>query len=85
MAKLKIKEVLKENGMTQVDLAERLDMHPVSLNYIINGSNQQIETLEKIAKAIGVDFLDLFEDERKKESSQIICPNCNHPIKVKVE
>ena len=56
---LRIKEVVKENGLTIEDLAKHLKMNRVSLSRIING-NPTVETLSKIATALGVGIEDLF-------------------------
>lgn len=56
---LRIKDVLKEQGKTQIELSKALNVTPVGLNKIING-NPTVETLEKIADALEVDVRDLF-------------------------
>lgn len=63
---LRIKEVLKEQGKTQIDLSKALEVTPVGLNKLING-NPTVETLEKIADALDVDVRDLFNSTKTKE------------------
>ncbi len=55
----RIAEILKEKGMTQTDLAERIGISRVGLSKAING-NTTITTLRKIASALGVEITELF-------------------------
>lgn len=55
---LRIKEVLKEKGITLKDLAAMLGITNVALSRIVNG-NTTIETLRKIAEALDVDIREL--------------------------
>lgn len=55
---LRIKEVLKEKGITLKDLAAMLGITNVALSRIVNG-NTTIETLRKIAEALDVDVREL--------------------------
>lgn len=57
--KLSVKEVCKEKGFTIQDLADKMEMKRESLSRAING-NPTLETLEKIANALGVDITELF-------------------------
>lgn len=56
---LRIKELCKEKGITQKDLAEKSGFSRVGLAKAISG-NPTIGTLQKVADALGVDFLELF-------------------------
>lgn len=49
----RIKEVLKEQGITQKELASKIGMSEVGLSKAINGS-ASMETITKVAEAIGV-------------------------------
>ena len=55
---LRIKELLKEKGITLKDLAAMLGITNVALSRIVNG-NTTIETLRKIAEALDVDVREL--------------------------
>lgn len=57
---LRIKEVLKEKGITLKDLAIMLGITNVALSRIVNG-NTTIETLRKIAYVLDVDVRGLIE------------------------
>ncbi|MFA7448735.1 MAG: helix-turn-helix transcriptional regulator [Weeksellaceae bacterium] len=65
---LRIKEILKEKGVTQIELAEKIGITQVGLNRMING-NPTAETLLKIAQALDIDIRELFvptkEDDKK--------------------
>lgn len=56
---LRIKEIIKEKGMTVNSLAEKMGINRVGLSNHING-NPSVEVLEKIANALEVDITDLF-------------------------
>lgn len=56
---MRIKDVCKEKGITVSQLAEKMGIKQESLSRAING-NPTLETLEKIANALGVDISELF-------------------------
>lgn len=60
--KLRIKEILKEKGVSIKDLAEKLSITSATLSKSING-NPTVETLNKIADALDVSIVELFEPE----------------------
>lgn len=64
---LKVKEVIKAKGLTMQQVAETLGVTRDTLTRNING-NPTIETLSKIADALGVAVTDLFE----KSSDEVI-------------
>lgn len=61
LPKLRIKEILKEKGISQIELAEKMGK---SKQYISNiftgGKGMSIATLVEIAKILDVEFRDLF-------------------------
>lgn len=62
---LRIKEVIKEQGLTVQILAERMGINRVGLSNHING-NPSVAVLEKIATALDVPIQELFEKEDSK-------------------
>lgn len=53
--KLEIKQILKQKGVTQVELAKRLNMSKIGVNLIVNNKNTpSIDTLERIAEILDV-------------------------------
>lgn len=74
---LRIKEILKEKGMTQKDLAARMGVAEMSVSKSINGA-PTLTTLEKIASALGVEVAELFAPSR----NVIRCPHCGALLEV---
>lgn len=58
---LRIKEICKNKGLTLGELADKMSIKRESLSRAINGK-PNLDTLEKIAGALGVKITDLFED-----------------------
>ena len=77
----RINVILREKGMTQTELSEKIGISRVGLSKAING-NTTITTLRKIASALGVPIADLFD---KPATGTITCPNCNTEIKLTAE
>ena len=75
----RIAEILKENGMTQTDLAERIGISRVGLSKAING-NTTITTLRKIAVALGVTVPELFAPQ---PTNTITCPHCGTVLEIR--
>lgn len=80
---LRVKEICKEKGITIQELADNMEMKRESLSRAING-NPTLETLEKIASALGVNISELF-DQPKNNTTGIACPHCGKNINIKVE
>ena len=57
---IRVKEICKEQGITIGELADKMQMVREGLSRAING-NPTLETLEKIANALGVPVTELFE------------------------
>ena len=57
---IRVKEICKEQGITIGELADKMQMVRERLSRAING-NPTLETLEKIANALGVPVTELFE------------------------
>ena len=78
---LRIKEVIKEKGLTVKEVAEKLGMSSPSLSDAING-NPTADKLERIANAINVPISELFE---QPATDEVNCPYCGNKIKVSKE
>lgn len=63
---LRIKEVLKEKGVSVIQLSQKLGVTRSACYQYING-NPTAECLEKIAIALDVEIGDLFDLHNKKE------------------
>ena len=85
---MRIKEVIKENGYSLREFAEKLGMSTVGLAQIVAGK-PSYTTLEKIADALGVEIWELLvsKDEivGKKDGLSLTCPHCGKDINIKVE
>ncbi|WP_312922935.1 helix-turn-helix domain-containing protein [Empedobacter brevis] len=57
---LRIKEILKEKNISQIELSNKLGMTTVGVNKLINGENPSLKTLIKISEALEVEVSDLF-------------------------
>jgi len=83
MASFRIKELCKERGMTLSSLSERVAISQPSMSLIVSGKqNPSLETLEKIASALGVGIGELFDPS---DRARIVCPNCGHIISLMVD
>lgn len=81
MAKTCIKELCKQKGVKQIDLAKLLDMREDSLSIAIKRDTLSIEKLDIIANHLGVGIAELFESSRVS----VNCPHCGKPLSIKVE
>lgn len=61
MERFKIKEILKERGMTMQQLSEELGIHRTNLSTSLSG-NPTLSRLEEIAKILDVKVTDLFKE-----------------------
>ena len=78
---LQIKETLKQRGLTQNELAERLGINRVSLSRLLSDKNDmRISTIKKIADAIGCDVSEFFKPEETKDHNTITCPHCGEKL-----
>ena len=80
---LRIKEVIKEKGMTITELADKMGINRVNLSNMVNG-NPTVETLNKIAGALEVPVTELFEQPKSGTASPT-CPHCGKNINIKAE
>lgn len=87
--KVRIREIMSEKGVTSVELAEKIGVSKATISNLINNKTMpSIDTLGKIAIALGVPDWQLFasKDEavnNTKEES-LICPYCGREINVEL-
>lgn len=79
MAKTIIKELCKQKGVKQIELAKILDMREDSLSIAIKRDTLSIDKLDIIANHLGVEIAELFAP---REEGVIICPKCGGKFKV---
>lgn len=84
---MRIKDILKEKGLTQQELADKVGVSYQSIKQTLNASSVTTSTLEKIATALDVPMWQLFAspEEVAKESDGKVCPYCGGLIDVSVE
>ena len=77
---MRIKELLKEKGLTQQELADMVGVSHQSMKQTLNAPS-------KIAAALGVPVWQLFAspEEVKESGAAIICPKCHSVIPVEIE
>ena len=81
----RIKELLKEKGCTQQELADMVGVSYQSMKQTLNAPSVTTATLEKIATALNVPMWQLFAspEEVAKQTDNETCPYCGQPIAVK--
>ena len=85
-----ISKVIRQHGFTIEQVAQKLGLQRGSLANMIGG-NPTVETLQKIANAIGASRTEFFADEGEKDipiqekEPQQKCPYCGHDLNIKVE
>jgi transcriptional regulator with XRE-family HTH domain len=76
---MRIKEEIKNKGLTVKEAAKLMGVAPSALSRVING-NTTVEMLERIAKVINVPVTQFFENQ-----NSTICPHCGGKIKISKE
>lgn len=85
---MRIKELLKEKRMTQQELADKMNVSLSAVKQMVSAESLTTTTLEKIATALDVPMWQLFaspSEVQKETDGEYKCPNCGHPLKIKVE
>ena len=81
-------DILKEQGVTINELADKLGISRVTLSTQINGT-ANIVSYEKIATALNVPMWQLFaspeEIQSKSDGASITCPNCGKEFEVELK
>lgn len=80
--KLRVKELCKQKGITQKDLANVLGVTEITLTRVNNG-NTSLSLLQKIASALNVPIQDLFTAPLVGAAS-VSCPHCGKSLFVSV-
>lgn len=74
----RVTEICKDRGIQKKDLANILGITPTGLSKAINQDYPQLQTLERIATALGVEVSELFTDSK---NGQFCCPHCGKAIR----
>jgi transcriptional regulator with XRE-family HTH domain len=83
---MRVKEVLKEKGLTQPELAEKLGVSVSAVKQMVGADSVTTATLEKIAAAIDVPVWQFFisPDDLANQvgGNSFCCPHCGKPLKI---
>lgn len=77
----RIKDLCKEKGITMSELADSIEMKSANLSASLSDKgNPTVSTLERIAVALEVSFVDLFE---RPDDNCFRCPKCGTTLEIK--
>lgn len=81
---MRIKELLKEKGLTQQELADKVGVSYQSMKQTLNAPSVTTSTLEKIATALNVPMWQLFASPKEiaRQAKNDLCPHCGMPISI---
>ncbi len=79
MEYLRLKEILKEKGVTGKELAEKVGVTANTISFIVTGKNYpSFDLLIKIAETLNVDIKDLFNSTKSNDKVYLIIKNELH-------
>ena len=76
---MRIKQAIKESGSSVGELAQKMGVSRQTISRQINGANITVETVQKIADALGVPVGQLFDQAQQQTTADnitITCPHC---------
>lgn len=83
---MRIKDVLKEKGLKQQDLAEKMGISLSAVKQMLGADSLTTSTLERIAAAVDVPvwqfFISLDDLANQVGGNSFCCPNCGKPLKI---
>lgn len=86
---MNIKKTIKDNGWTLETLRARMqeiegrEVKQSSMSRIVNSANPTVETLQRLADAMGISVCLFFENDQ--QGTSLICPHCGKPIALHVD
>ncbi len=86
---MNIKKTIKDNGWTLESLRAKMqeiegrEVKQSSMSRIVNSANPTVETLQRLADAMGVNICIFFSDDH--QGASITCPHCGKPIEICVK
>lgn len=82
---MRVKEILKERGITAKELAAKIGMTETGLSIAISEKgNPPLKRLQEIAAALDVSVAELFDPGDASQPTGR-CPHCGKPIKITLE
>ncbi len=87
--KTRVKELCKQRGFLFKELAQKVGITEPGLRQALGG-NPTVGTLQKVADALEVEVVDLFEPSGLSETflgpqGRLVCPHCGKPLTVTIE
>ena len=82
---MRIKQAIKESGSSVGELAQKIGVSRQTISRQINGANITVETVKKIADALGVPVGQLFDQKPQPtnaEHNTTTCPHCGAKLVV---
>lgn len=85
---MNIKKTIKDNGWTLESLRAKMqeiegrEVKQSSMSRIVNSANPTVETLQRLAGAMGISVCLFFENNQQDIS--LVCPHCGKPINVEI-
>ena len=86
---MNIKKTIKDNGWTLESLRARMqeiegrEVKQSSMSRIVNSANPTVETLQRLADAMGISVCLFFENDQ--HGTSLVCPHCGKPIALHVD
>lgn len=83
---MRIKDVLKEKGLKQQDLAEKMGISLSAVKQMLGADSLTTSTLERIAAAVDVPVWQFFispnDMANQVSGNSFCCPHCGKPLKI---
>lgn len=83
---MRIKEIMKEKGITQPELAEKMGVSVSAVKQMVGAASLTTATLEKIGAALNVPTWQFFispeEIVKQSDENTTCCPYCGRPLKI---
>lgn len=83
---MRIKEIMKEKGITQPELAEKMGVSVSAIKQMVGAASLTTATLEKIGAALNVPTWQFFisRDDLANQvgGNSFCCPHCGKPLKI---
>ena len=80
---MRIKQAIKESGSSVGELAQKMGVARQTISRQINGANITVETVQKIADALGLPVGQLFDQtppSTNADHNTITCPHCGEKL-----
>ena len=80
---MRIKQAIKESGSSVGELAQKMGVSRQTISRQINGANITVETVQKIADALGLPVGQLFDQKPQTTNAEhnvITCPHCGEKL-----